>query len=115
MKHVTTIVSLLFFISLFSLQSVSAQLVEVRIGVPPPRPRVVVVERPVCPSPDHVWVEGHWVYDSYTRRDVWISGQWEYIAPPPPPRRYERDDYHHGRGRDFAPGQKKKKGKYYYD
>ncbi len=114
MKHVTTIVSLLFFISLFSLQSVSAQLVEVRIGVPPPRPRVVVVERPVCPSPDHVWVEGHWVYDSYTRRDVWIPGQWEYIAPPPP-RRYERDDHRHGHGRDNAPGQRKKRDGRYYD
>lgn len=114
MKHVTTIASLLFFISLISIQTASAQLVEVRIGVPPPRPRVVVVERPVCPSPDHVWVEGHRVYDSYTRRDVWIPGQWEYIAPPPP-RRYERDDHRHGHGRDNAPGQRKKRDGRYYD
>ncbi len=114
MKHVTTITSLLFFISLFSIQTVSAQLVEVRIGVPPPRPRVVIVERPVCPSTNHVWVEGHWVYDDYTRQDVWIPGQWVYVAPPPP-RRYERDDHHQGHGRDHAPGQKKKKYKRYDD
>ena len=115
MTHVTKISSLLFFISLFSIQTASAQLVQVRIGVPPLRPRVVVVERPVCPSPDHVWVEGHYVYDSYSRRDVWIPGQWVYVAPPPPPRRYERDDHRQGRGRDYAPGQRKKKDKRYYD
>ena len=115
MKHITTISNLLFFVSLFSIQTAAAQLVEVRIGIPPPRPRVVVVERPVCPSPDHVWVEGHYVFDSYSRRDVWIPGQWVYAAPPAP-RRYDRDDHHrHGRGRDYAPGQRKKKDKRYYD
>jgi WXXGXW repeat (2 copies) len=114
MKRITSIAALLFFISLFSIQTVAAQLVEVRIGVPAPRPRVVVVERPVCPSPDHVWVEGHWVYDNYSRQDVWIPGQWVY-APPPPPRRYDCDDHHRGRGRDHAPGQKKKKYKHYDD
>ena len=61
-----------------------------------------------------MWVEGHWVYDNYTRQDVWIPGQWVYVAPPPP-RRYERDDHHHGHGRDYAPGQKKKKYKRYDD
>ena len=81
MKHLTTISSLLFFISLFSIRTASAQLVEVRIGVPPPRPRVVVVERPICPGRDYDWVEGHYVYDSYSRRDVWIPGQWVYVAP----------------------------------
>ncbi len=109
MKHLTTIACLLFFVSMFSVQLVSAQLVQVRIGLPPPP--VVVIERPACPSPDHVWVEGHWVYDSYTHRDIWIPGQWEYIAP----RRYNQDDHHHGHGRDNAPGQKKKKYKRYDD
>ena len=114
MKHVTKISSLLFFISAISIQTVSAQLVEVRIGVPPPpRPRVVVVERPVCPSPDHVWVEGHYIYDSYSRRDVWIPGQWVYVAPQCPPKHYKRDK--HGHGRDYAPGQRKKRDGRYYD
>ncbi len=115
MKHLTTISSLLFIISLFSIQTASAQLVEVRIGVPPPRPRVVVVERPVCPGPDYAWVEGHYVYDSYARRDVWIPGQWVYVTPPCPPTRYERKKHHHGHGRDYAPGQRKKRDERYYD
>ena len=113
MKHVTTIASLLFFIFLFSIQPAAAQLVQVRIDVP--QPRVVVIERPVCPSPNHAWVEGHYVYDSYSRRDVWVPGQWVYVAPQGSPRRYDRYDYRNGRGRDYAPGQRKKKGKHYYD
>ena len=90
MKQLTTIFSLLFI--LFSSLAASAQ-IQVRIGVPRPQPRVVVVERPSCPGHDYVWVEGHYVYDSYTRRDVWIAGQWAYVEPP----RYER-----GRGHKYG-------------
>jgi hypothetical protein len=93
MKPLTTISSLLFILFLFSAETTSAQ-IQVRIGVP--RPRVVVIERPPCPGHDYVWVEGHYVYDSYTRRDIWIAGQWEYVEP-----RYEsrREERHHGHGR----------------
>ncbi|MBL7815226.1 MAG: YXWGXW repeat-containing protein [Saprospiraceae bacterium] len=110
MKHLTTVLNSLFFLCFFFVQNVSAQLVQVRIGAPPP-PRVVVVERPPCPGRDYVWVEGHYVYDRYTRRDVWIPGQWEYA----PPRCDSRgnDRHHHGRGRDYAPGQRKKYDRYY--
>ena len=51
MKQLTTIFSLLFILSLISVQNIAAQ-VQVRIGVPPPR--VVVIERPVCPGRDYV-------------------------------------------------------------
>lgn len=112
MKHLTTFSSLLFIAFLFSTQNSSAQ-IQVRIGLPP-RP-VVIVERPHCPGPDYAWVEGHWVYDSYTRRDVWIPSQWVYVEPRCPPRRYEREERHHGHGRDNAPGQRKKRDKRYYD
>jgi hypothetical protein len=80
MRHLTTFTSLLFTLFLFSAQTTSAQ-IEIRIGAPrPPRP-VVVVERPPCPGRDYVWVEGHYVYDRYTRQNIWIAGQWEYIEP----------------------------------
>jgi hypothetical protein len=104
MRHVTTISSLLFILFLCSTQTVSAQLVQVRIGLPRPEPRVVVVERPPCPSHDHVWVEGHYVYDSYTRRDVWIPGQWAYVAP-----RCEPREHSHERGHAY--GHRKNKDK----
>ena len=98
MKHSTTISSLLFILFLLSVQSADAQ-IQVRIGVPPPR--VVVVERSPCPGRDYVWIEGHYVYDRYTRRDVWIPGEWEYIEPRYS-RRFEKEDRHrgHGRGHD---------------
>ncbi len=97
MKQLTTISSLLFILFLFSSENTFAQ-IQVQIGVP--RPRVVVVERPPCPGRDYVWIEGHYVYDNYTRRDVWIPGQWEYVAPRYVSRRYEREEHRHGRGHD---------------
>lgn len=98
MRYVTTISSLLFILFLFSNQTASAQ-IQVRIGVPPPSRRVVVVERPPCPGRDYAWIEGHYVYDSYTRRDVWIPGQWEYVQP-----RYEQ----RGRGRGHGRGHERR-------
>ena len=109
MKHLTTIFSFLFFLSAFFVQTASAQLVQVRIGVPPPPRQVVVVERPVCPGRDYVWIEGHYVYDNYTRRDVWIPGQWEYIAPRHHGNKHGHDEHYRGRGRDYAPGQRNRR------
>jgi hypothetical protein len=50
---------------------------------------VVVVDTPpaaqvetigVAPSPDHVWMPGHWTRDG--NRWVWMSGRWE-VRPNP--------------------------------
>lgn len=110
MKQLTTIFSLLFILSLISVQNIAAQ-VQVRIGVPPPR--AVVIERPVCPGRDYVWVDGHYIYDRYTRRDVWIPGQWEYIAPRRNDRRFEREDRHRGHGRSHESNQRFRKDRRY--
>ena len=51
---------------------------EVRVEVPPPPPPQVVLVKGTCPSPDHVWVDGHYNYvnESY----VWVDPHW---AVPP--------------------------------
>lgn len=105
MRYVTTITSLLFILFLFSSQMTSAQ-IQVRIGVPPPR-QVVVVERPPCPGRDYAWIEGHYVYDSYTRRDVWIPGQWEYVQP-----RYIQRGHGHRHGHERREERERYYGRY---
>ena len=52
------------------------------------QPVAPVVERPVQPSPQHVWIEGEWVWrtDNYIWQpgywmiprphEVWITGHW---------------------------------------
>ena len=45
---------------------------QLRIGVPPPPPRVEVIGVP--PSPGHFWVAGHWRWDGH--RHVWVGGHW---------------------------------------
>ncbi len=49
---------------------------EVQVNVAPPPPRVEV--RTVAPSPNHIWINGHWAwrYGQHT----WIPGHW---AEPP--------------------------------
>jgi hypothetical protein len=72
--------------------------VNVNIGIPAPPPPLRVV-RSACPSPDHVWVDGRWVWDDYYREYRWSAGYWDYI-----PRRVYNDDYrdrknkHRGKG-----------------
>jgi WXXGXW repeat (2 copies) len=48
----------------------------VRVSVAPPPLRAEV--RPVAPSPNHVWVNGHWAWRG--RAHVWVGGH--YALPP---------------------------------
>jgi hypothetical protein len=48
-----------------------------RIGVPPPPPRVEVIGAP--PSAAHFWVAGHWRWDGH--RHVWAGGRWLASRP----------------------------------
>ncbi len=87
----------------------SAQLVSVQVNLPSPPPPRRYYSRTACPSPNHVWREGEWVWDRQYRDYVWYEGYWEYIPPPPPcENRYQ----HHGRGK--AKGHYKKQ-KYWRD
>lgn len=77
MKKTTKLLMLLALLTLGALASANAQII---VRVRPARP-AVVVERPVAPSPRHVWVEEEWVPhgDHY----VWHGGYWAL-----PPRRH---------------------------
>jgi hypothetical protein len=88
---------LLSFLILGGLQA-EAQLVSVHVGVniPPPPPPRHYYSRPACPSANHVWVEGRWVWDRQYRDYVWYEGYWEYVSPPPCNMRYEE---HHNHGK----------------
>lgn len=56
--------------------------VGVSLGLPAivaPAPPVVVV-RPACPGPGHVWVEGTFRRD-LIGRTIWVPGRWERVTP----------------------------------
>jgi hypothetical protein len=36
----------------------------------------VVVVRPACPGPHHIWVEGEWRWSRREGRYVWANGYW---------------------------------------
>jgi hypothetical protein len=64
-------------LSLLSPLSARAQVVPgVRVAVAPPPPREEI--RPVAPSPNHVWIPGHWAWRNGAH--VWFQGHW---AMPP--------------------------------
>jgi hypothetical protein len=65
--------------------------VGVHIGIPMPA-GVVVMHR--APYPGAVWVPGHWAWDEYSGRDIWIVGRW--IASAPFPVWRERVHFPHG-------------------
>jgi len=50
------------------------------VAQPPPAPRREVIVVRDRPSPDHVWVNGYWVWRE--SRHVWVAGHWEH--PPRP-------------------------------
>lgn len=62
---------IILLIAFLTSYEAAAQRIEVRVGGPRYAP-----SRPPCPSPDHVWVDGRWVWDNYYRRDVWVEGYW---------------------------------------
>jgi hypothetical protein len=52
---------------------------------PPPPPRVDVRWAP--PTPQHVWIPGHWSIDDDHNGWIWHPGYWEF--PPVPWARWE--------------------------
>ncbi len=61
---------------LFAVQSAHAQTFDLRIGTPPPPPRVVVEPRP---RPGFVWAPGYWNWNG--RRHVWHEGAYVRARP----------------------------------
>jgi hypothetical protein len=64
-------------------QTAHAQVFDLRIGTPPPPPRVVEVP---AARPGYVWAPGYWNWEG--RRHVWHDGNWirerrgyHYVAP----------------------------------
>ncbi len=80
-------------------QKVAAVVPGVHVVVEPPALRVE--ERPAAPSPNHVWIAGHWAWRA--GHHVWLGGH--YALPPGPgyvwePARWERE----GKGWTFFEG-----------
>ena len=57
---------------LFVAQSANAQSFDIRIGTPPPPPRVVVTP---APRPGYIYAPGYWNWRG--GRHVWNEGHWE--------------------------------------
>jgi len=93
MKKISKVLFLFFAVSLFAVADSQAQVsAGIYIGVRPPRPRGVVIVRPMRPSPHHVWVAEEWTpvngtyvyhagYWALPPRDggVWIAGHWRHF------------------------------------
>ena len=89
MKKFTKVLTMFSIVSLLAVASTKAQeiIVRGRLG----RPHGVVVERPLRPSPRHVWVAEEWApgggsyayhagYWAVPPRDggIWIAGHWRH-------------------------------------
>ena len=61
----------------------------IRFGPPHPRHEVVVA----APFEDAVWISGHWAWDEYAGRYVWIGGSW---VPARPYQMWVNGSWHHG-------------------
>jgi hypothetical protein len=68
------LVAALLFVPTLAHAQVTAEVVVpgVRVSVAPPPPRVEV--RTVAPSPQHVWIGGHWAWRDSAH--VWLPGHW---------------------------------------
>jgi hypothetical protein len=74
MRKLTRVLAAAAFV-LVSASAAHAQIsFDVRIGTPPPPPRVYRV--PVQPGPDYIWVEGYWYPAG--QRYVWHNGYWTH-------------------------------------
>ncbi|MDR0413224.1 MAG: hypothetical protein LBH61_05440, partial [Dysgonamonadaceae bacterium] len=51
-----------------------------RIPVAPNVVLTVGVPAIAAPSPDHIWVEGYWTWDTPRREYIWVQGYWA-LAP----------------------------------
>jgi hypothetical protein len=69
---------IMFFLLMltFSLKGNAQVFVKIR----PIRPAVVVV-KPACPGPNHIWVDGDWRWNPKRNEYVWVDGYW--LAPKP--------------------------------
>jgi hypothetical protein len=74
--------SLFAFLALASAPAVEpaaqAQTEIIRIQVAPPALRVETI--PPAPTPQHVWLGGHWMWNGSTH--VWVGGRWEVPHKP---------------------------------
>lgn len=41
-----------------------------------PIPAKVVVIKPACPSPNHIWIDGDWVWDTHSNNFILTPGKW---------------------------------------
>lgn len=58
--------------SLLSFESLKAQVI---VKVKPAPPATVVI-KPAVPSPDMVWIDGHWKWNKRLKQYEWGSGYW---------------------------------------
>ena len=94
MKHLLLVTTLLA-------PGIASAQVEVRLTVPSVRVRVAppaarVEVPPPRPSPDRVWIEGHWARRG--NETVWMNGVW--ATPPDPSMVWEKESWNQ-RGRDW--------------
>ncbi len=43
--------------------------------VQPVRNNVIVVKSS-CPSPNHIWIDGDWIWDNQSNQYVYVEGKW---------------------------------------
>ncbi len=72
------LVSICFFLLLFTVNNLSAQIV---VKIKPMEPTIVVV-RPDSPGNDHVWIDGHWKWNDTRSEYVWVDGHWDKPGNP---------------------------------
>ena len=65
---------MLMFIAVNALQ-LAARPPHVYVKVRPNVPKVMVV-RPACPGPKHIWIDGDWVWNPKMNQYVWVEGKW---------------------------------------
>jgi hypothetical protein len=72
MKKVIYTAVCMLSVLLFGIGTAKAQFI---VRVRPVAP-VFIGVRPICPSPRHVWVEGHWRWNRNRGEYIWVEGHW---------------------------------------